>query len=142
MANDQIDRAFDCIEENEAAIAEGLSKDITAAFFAEGPSAQSQAQAIAMLRRLAENGILYAHLMGRTLIPVGVQEDTKPAAQPQRRGLFTTPAQVTGAWKTIGDLLQAAMSDMQLATIDGDKGAMERRKGRAEPTEVLQALIG
>lgn len=142
LANDQIDRAFDCIEENEAAIAEGLSKDITAAFFAEGPSAQSQAQAIAMLRRLAENGILYAHLMGRTLIPVGAQEDTKPAAQPQRRGLFTTPVQVTGAWKTIGDLLQAAMNDMQLATIEGDKGAMERRKVRAEPTEVLQALIG
>jgi hypothetical protein len=143
LENDQIDRVFDCIEDNESAIHEGSEKPITTGFLAEGPTAQSQAQAVALLRRLAENGLLYARLMGRDLLPVVDQgEDSIKVTQQPRRGLFNTPSPVTGSWATIGDLMQAAMNDMQLAMIDGDKEALARRKGRAEPTEVLQALVG
>lgn len=143
LENDQIDRAFDCIETNESAIFDDTEKPITTGFLAEGPSTQSQAQAIALLRRLAENGLLYARLMGRDLLPV-VEQD--PATQkPKTRqglGLFGPASPLTGNWKTIGELLQVAMSDVQMYVVDGDKDAQARRKGRAEPTEVLQALVG
>ena len=143
LESEQIDRVFTCIEDNESAIFDGSEKPITTGFLAEGPTAQSQAQAVALLRRLAENGLLYARLMGRDLLPVLDQgEDSTKVTQQPRRGLFSTPSPVTGSWATIGDLMQAAMSDMQLAVIDGDKEALARRKGRAEPTEVLQALVG
>jgi len=141
LETEQIDRVFDCIEENEAAISKTSEKKITTGFLSEGPSNLSQAQAIATLRRLAENGLLYARLMGRDLLPTAdgaQQQDT----QPKRGFLFDEPSKVTGNWKTVGELLQAAMTDVQLAVIDGDKGAQARRKGRAEPTEVLQAMIG
>lgn len=143
LENDQIDRVFDCIETNESAIFDGSEKPITTGFLAEGPSTQSQAEAISLLRRLAENGLLYARLMGRDLLPVLEQD---PATQkPKTRqglGLFGPASQLTGNWKTIGELLQVAMSDVQMYVIDGDKDAQARRKGRAEPSEVLQALVG
>nr|WP_319564220.1 helix-turn-helix transcriptional regulator [uncultured Rhodoferax sp.] len=142
LGNDQIDRVFDCIEENEAAIFDGSVKQVTTGFLADGPSTQSQAQAIALLRRLAENGLLYARLMGRDLLPVVDQGDNKNQVARSHTRLFAAPLTVTGSWATIGDLLQTAMNDMQLAMIDGDKDAMARRKGRAEPSEVLQALVG
>ena len=74
-----------------------------------------------MIRRLAENGLLYARLMGRDLI-----------ALPQNAGQA----------ETMGDLLGQAMADMQNAVVEGDKDAQARRKGRAKPVEVLQALLG
>ena len=43
---------------------------------------------------------------------------------------------------TVGDLLALAMADLQRAVVDGDTEAQARRKGRAEPVEVLQALVG
>lgn len=143
MENDKIDRVFDCIEENESAISSGLEKPITTGFLAEGPSSQSQAQAIALLRRLAENGLLYARLMGRDLLPVVDPSEAPPKVTVQpRRGLFSTSSPVTGSWETIGDLLKVAMSEVQLAVIEDDKEAQARRKGRVEPSEVLQALVG
>lgn len=141
LESEQIDRVFDCIEENEAAISEASNKLITTSFLSEGPSNLSLAQAIATLRCLAENGLLYARLMGRDLLPVtdgAQQQDT----QPKRGFLFDAPSKAAGNWKTVGELLQAAMNDVQLAVIGGDKGAQTRRKGRADPTEVLQALVG
>lgn len=123
LESDQVDRVFEGIEDNEAAIQGALSEPISQGFFSDGPTASSQAQAIAVLRRLAENGLLYAHLMGRELLPL-------PA---------TGTASKAG---TIGALLAHAMADMQRAVIDGDKGAQARRKARAEPTEVMQALVG
>jgi DNA-binding XRE family transcriptional regulator len=143
LENDQIDRVFDCIEENETALFDGSDKPITTGFLADGPSTQSQAQAIYLLRRLAENGLLYARLMGRDLLPVVDQDHSSPKPKSTHGiGLFTSSSQTVGSWKTVGDLLQAAMTDMQLAMIDGDKDAQVRRKGRTEPTEVLQALVG
>lgn len=143
LENDQIDRVFDCIETNESAIFDGSEKPITTGFLADGPSTQSQAQAIALLRRLAENGLLYARLMGRDLLPVVEQDPAtqKPKTRPGL-GLFGPGSPLTGNWKTIGELLQVAMSDVQMYVIDGDKDAQARRKGRAEPSEVLQALVG
>lgn len=142
LENDQIDRVFDCIEENEAALFDGAAKQITTSIWAEGMSTQSQAQAIGLLRRLAENGVLYARLMGRDLLPVVDQDDNTPKVAQPRSRLFSPSATVTGSWETVGDLLQTAMNDMQLAMIEGNKDAMARRKGRAEPSEVLQALVG
>ncbi|TAM39152.1 MAG: XRE family transcriptional regulator [Burkholderiaceae bacterium] len=126
LENDQIDRVLDCIEENEAAILDGAGQPINTGFLTDTPSAASQATAVALLRRLAENGLLYAHLMGRELLPVVEGKDGGKASSAE----------------TIGELLSLAMSDLQLAVVHGDKDAHARRKGRAAPTEVLQALVG
>ncbi len=126
LESDQVDRIFDCIEDNEAAMIDAADQAIERGFLSETPTSESQAQALAQLRRLAENGLLYARLMGRDLVP---------AAE------TGAPSKVSSA-KTVGDLMRLAMADLQLAVIDGDKEATARRKGRAAPTEVLQALVG
>lgn len=142
LETDQIDRVFSCIEDNEAAILDGSEKPIVTGFLDSSPSAQSQAVAVSMLRRLAENGLLYARLMGRDLLPPVAP--LKEADAPRRGLLFggSSPAPVSGNWKTVGELMQAAMTDVQLAFVDGDKPAQARRKARMEPTEVIQALVG
>jgi transcriptional regulator with XRE-family HTH domain len=126
LESDQVDRVFDCIEDNEAAVLSDAGQAISTGFLSDMPSAASQATAIALLRRLAENGLLYARLMGRELLPVVKGDDAGKASSAE----------------TIGELLSLAMSDLQLAVIDGDKKAQERRKERAQPNEVLQALVG
>jgi transcriptional regulator with XRE-family HTH domain len=140
LENDQIDRVFSCIEDNETAIVEGSETPIVTGFLESSPSAQSQALAISMLRRLAENGLLYARLMGRDLLPAGAPLEVEAP----RRGLLfsSSSAPVSGNWKTVGELMQTAMTDVQLAFVDGDKPAQARRKARIEPKEVLQALVG
>lgn len=132
----QVDRVFDCIEGNEEAIRAGMALPIRNGFLSESPSAATQAQAIALLRRLAENGLLYARLMGRELVGV-------PSAENQAKPDFSLTALSTKSTKaaTVGDLLALAMSDLQRAVVDGDTEAQARRKGRAEPVEVLQALV-
>lgn len=141
LEGEQIDRVFDCIEENEEALQGGLEKPVSTGFLGEGPSTQSQAQAVAMLRRLAENGLLYARLMGRDLLPPAQADKAGKPVMKSRPGLFSS-SQVVAPMATIGELLAAAMGDVQLAVIHGDKEAQARRKGRAEPMEVLQALVG
>ena len=139
----QIDRIFSCIEDNETALVDVAEKPIVTGFLESSPSAQSQALAISMLRRLAENGLLYARLMGRDLLPVAVSEDPlKDAEAPRRVGLFSVSTPAAGNWKTVGELMHAAMADVQLAFVAGDKPAQARRKARIEPKEVLQALVG
>ncbi|WPC68334.1 hypothetical protein SBP18_07465 [Rhodoferax ferrireducens] len=123
LESDQVDRVFDCIEDNEAAITDGADQPISCGFLSDSPDSCTQAKAIAMLRRLAENGLLYARLMGRELLPVD-QDATSSTA------------------KTVGDLLCLAMADLQRAVVDDDKDAQVRRKGRAVPVEVMQALVG
>ena len=138
LESDQIDRIFSCIEDNETALVDGAEKPIVTGFLESGPSAQSQALAVSMLRRLAENGLLYARLMGRDLLPAGAPLEVEAP----RRGLLFSSASVSGNWKTVGELMQTAMTDVQLAFVDGDKPAQARRKARTEPTEVIQALVG
>jgi hypothetical protein len=141
LENDQIDQVFSCIEDNETAILNGSEKPIVTGFLESSPSAQSQAAAVSMLRRLAENGLLYARLMGRDLLPSTAL--LKEVDAPRRGLLFggsITP--VPGNWKTVGELMHAVMNDVQLAFVEGDKQAQVRRKARTEPTEVLQALVG
>lgn len=121
LTSDQVDRCFDHIEGNEEAIAEGMKQPIQAGFLSSSPSAMSQAQAVAQIRRLAENGLLYARLMGRELVGLPKED---------------------GVAETIGDLLCVAMADMHRSVVHGDKEAHARHKGRAAPTEVLQALVG
>lgn len=140
LDDDQIDRVFSCIEDNEVAIVDGSEKPILTGFLESSPSAQSQALAVSMLRRLAENGLLYARLMGRDLLPI----DALLEIETPRRGFSfgSAPATVLGNWKTVGELMHAAMADVQLAFVEGDKLAQARRKARTEPKEVLQALVG
>jgi|SRR5450830_793800 len=136
LTSDQIDRVFDCIEDNETAIHAGLKQPIRQGFLSDAPSPASQAQAVALLRSLAENGLLYARLMGRDLIPLpSIADDQSPKAG-------TLLSQASTAAKTVGDLLSVAMADLHLHVVHGDKDAHARRKARAEPTEVLQALVG
>lgn len=132
----QVDRVFDCIEDNEEAIRTGMALPIRNGFLSESPSAATQAQAIALLRRLAENGLLYARLMGRELVGM------PPADGPAESGDFLLGASSKAKAATVGDLLALAMADLQRAVVDGDTEAQARRKGRAEPVEVLQALVG
>jgi hypothetical protein len=127
LESDQVDRVFDCIEDNESAIAAGSTQAVKTGFLSSGPSEDCQAAAVALVRRLAENGLLYARLMGRELLP------PFPAGE---------PAPKVSSAATIGDLLRLAMSDVQLATVDGIKDAQARRKALPAPTEVLQALVG
>lgn len=141
LGNDQIDRIFSCIEDNETAILDGSEKPIVTGFLESSPSPQSQALAVSMLRRLAENGLLYARLMGRDLLPAVAP--LKEIEAPRRGLLFGgSPTSVPGNWKTVGELMQATMADVQLAFVDGDKPAQARRKARTEPTEIIQALVG
>jgi DNA-binding XRE family transcriptional regulator len=121
LSSDQIDRCFDHIEHNEEAVTEGMKLPVKVGFLSSMPSDISQAQAVAQIRRLAENGLLYARLMGRELV-----------ALPKEGGEA----------ETIGDLLSIAVADMHRAVVHGDKEAHARHKGRAAPTEVLQALVG
>jgi len=137
LEGDQVDRVFDCIESNEEAIRAGMTLPIRNGFLSDSPSAATQAQAIALLRRLAENGLLYARLMGRELVGMPSTEDEAASGGVLMGGGSKTP-QAT----TVGDLLALAMADLQRAVVDGDTEAQARRKGRAEPVEVLQALVG
>ena len=132
----QVDRVFDCIEDNEEAIRAGMASPVRNGFLSESPSAVTQAQAIALLRRLAENGLLYARLMGRELVSLPSAE-----GQAEQEGVLLGMSNKAKA-ATVGDLLALAMVDLQRAVVDGDTEAQARRKGRAEPVEVLQALIG
>jgi hypothetical protein len=143
LDTEQIDRVLSCIEENEETIAEAIDTPIGRGFLSEGPSGQSQAQAIALLRRLAENGLLYASLMGRNPLAEVTVETSVTAPKKAQGGIFFAEQDMSKMqWKTIGQLLATAMADLQLAVLNGDREAQARRKGRAEPTEVLQALVG
>lgn len=136
LESTQVDRVFDCIEDNEEAIRAGMASPVRNGFLSESPSAVTQAQAIALLRRLAENGLLYARLMGRELVSLPSAE-----GQAEQEGVLLGMSNKAKA-ATVGDLLALAMVDLQRAVVDGDTEAQARRKGRAEPVEVLQALIG
>lgn len=124
LEDDQIDRILECIDSNEGAIAAELGAAVQRGFLSEAPTTAAQVQAIVLLRRLAENGLLHAKLLGRDVLQVG-----------------SAPASIASV-KTIGNLLDAALGDMLRAIVDGDKEAQARRKGREEPTEVLQVLVG
>ena len=136
LESTQVDRVFDCIEDNEEAIRAGMASPVRNGFLSESPSAATQAQAIALLRRLAENGLLYARLMGRELVSLPSAE-----GQAEQEGVLLGMSNKAKA-ATVGDLLALAMADLQRAVVDGDTEAQARRKGRAEPVEVLQSLIG
>lgn len=125
LESSQIDQIFDRIEDNEEALLAAATDEIEHGFLSDTPSSESQAKAVGLLRLLAENGLLYARLMGRELVqmPADIESSTvKP--------------------NTFGELLSLAMGDTQLATISGDKEAQARRKARPEPSEILEALIG
>lgn len=129
LQDDQIDRVFACIESNEEAIQAAADSVIERSFLLslDGPvPVAAQARAVALLRRLAENGLLYARLTGRSLLPLGQESETR----------------TVDTVKTVGALLDLAMTGLQLAVIDGDKDSQAQRKARVEPKGVLQALVG
>lgn len=127
LKNDQIDDIFDCIEGNEKSLNALLDRPLSRGFaMFQAVDADSQVVQVAAQRLLAENGLLFALLLGRS--PIAVPEgDTIDLVKKA---------------KTHSDLMQAAMADVQRAVVHGDKEAHARRKTRKAPSEVLQALIG
>ena len=121
LAPSQIDRILECIDDNETTVSAESSRAVVTGFLSDSPSGLSQAQAVAAMRRLAENGLLHAKLLGRDVLPIS--------------------ADLAGATSasTVGGLLQIALGDMHRSVVDGDKEAQARRKGRAEPTKSLPA---
>lgn len=126
LSNDQIDHILEAVDDNINAIKADSAKQIVRPFLSDYPDTESQAHAIALLRRLAENGLLQARLLGHDLMP----------APHENEDLTVTNAE------TVGELLDLAMADLHRAVIDGDQDASMRRKGRAKPNGVLQAMVG
>lgn len=126
LSNDQIDHILEAVDDNITAIKADPVQEVKKTLFSDYPDSDSQAHAVALLRRLAENGLLHARLLGHDLMP----------APHENTALTGTNA------KTVGELIDLAMADLHRAVIDGDNDAAARRKGRVKPNGVLQALIG
>lgn len=142
LQHDQIDRILERMENNEAGVKIRAEQPITSGFLSDSPSTASQAQAIAALRALAENGLLHAKLLGRDVL-TSIAPKASSAANGGSPFFFGVASDArTAAGQTIGELLQAALGDVVRAVLDDDKDAQARLKNRAEPTEVIQALIG
>lgn len=126
LTNDQIDQILEAVDDNISAIKAESGVEVKKSFLSDYPDGTSQAHAVALLRRLAENGLLHARLLGHDFMP----------APHENTALTGTNAQ------TVGELMDLAMADMHRAVIDGDNDAVARRKGRVKPDGVLQALVG
>lgn len=126
LSSDQIDRILETIDDNINAIKEEAGKKVDRPLFSSYPDDEGQAHAISLLRRLAENGLLQARLLGHDLMPAPHANEELTASNAE----------------TVGELLDLAMADLHRAVIDGDQDASARRKGRAKPNGVLQALVG
>lgn len=126
LTNDQIDQILEAVDDNISAIKAESGVEVKKSFLSDYPDGTSQAHAVALLRRLAENGLLHARLLGHDFMPAPHENTT----------LTGTNAQ------TVGELMDLAMADMHRAVIDGDNDAVARRKGRVKPDGVLQALVG
>lgn len=120
LSSDQIDRILETVDDNINAIKDEAGTKVDRPLFTSYPDDEGQAHAISLLRRLAENGLLQARLLGHDLMPA-------PHA--------TEDLTVANA-NTVGELLDLAMKDMHRAVIDGDAEAAARRKGRAKPIGV------
>lgn len=120
----QIDGILGCIEDNELALHMEFETPVSRGFLSEEPNEQTKAMAIACLRRLAENGLMHSKLLGRELVAIAPE------------GLSVATA------STVGELIQLAFSQTQLAVIQRDPAAQKERKARRPPTEVLEALLG
>lgn len=142
LGGDQIDRILERIEDNEATAKALSTRPVTTGFLSDSPGILSQAQAVGALRQLAENGLLHAKLLGRDVLPALASTQTSATSEASDNFLLTLAQSKTGANETIGSLLRYALGDVVLAVIDDDKDAQARLKGRTEPTEVLQALVG
>lgn len=126
LSSEQIDHILETVDDNITAIKADAENKLNRPLFSDYPDGESQVKAIASLRRLAENGLLHARLLGHDLMP----------APHANQDLTVENAQ------TVGELLDLAMADLHRAVIDGDKDASARRKGREKPSGVLQALVG
>lgn len=126
LSSDQIDRILETVDDNINAIKDESGTTVDRPLFTSYPDDEGQAHAISLLRRLAENGLLQARLLGHELMPAPHANEDLTVANA----------------KTVGEMLDLAMGDLHRAVIDGDKDAAARRKGRAKPKGVLQALVG
>lgn len=143
LQHDQIDRILERMEDNEAEVKVRAEQPIKTGFLSDSPSLLSQAQAIAALRALAENGLLHAKLLGRDVLTPGATAKATSAANAGTPFFFVAGSDTSAAaGQTIGELLQVALGDVVRAVMDDDKDAQARLKNRSEPTEVIQALIG
>lgn len=124
LSNDGIGNILDHIEHNEERVSEMLGKPIVSGLFSSLAEA-SEAQHGQVLRLLAENGTLWAKLLGR---PLPVVADTDPA-----KGVE--------ALKTHGELLAKTQAHMNDA-IKGDKTAAAKHRAVKQPKTLLESIFG
>lgn len=126
LESDQVDRVFSRIDENIEFLEAAGGKGVTWSGWDGAPNKEARSQTALAIRHLAEIGLLYAYLQGREILPMPVDPE---------------PGQLKDA-ATVGDMLCLSMADLQMAVINDSKDAYARLKARAEPEDMLQALVG
>lgn len=116
-------RTLDLIEENEERLAELLRQPVKPGAF-YGLADETEAAHAEAVRLLAENGMLFAKLMGRDI-------GGTPKADTLQRTLKPS---------TTGELLHTLHADAHLA-VTGDTEAKDRRKAR-KPASSISAALG
>jgi transcriptional regulator with XRE-family HTH domain len=119
----EMGRVLDLIEENEEKAAELLRNEVKSGFLS-AISEETAAQHAEAVRLLAENGMLFAKLMGRHI-------GGKPTAETLQASKDKP--------NTMRDLLHTLQADAHLAAA-GDADAKERRKARKPARSISQAL--
>lgn len=124
LADDVIGNIFDHIERNEEVVAEILQKKVNGGLFG-GFTATSEAHHGKALRLLAENGTLFAKLLGRPVVQATPPDPTMGQKSP------TTHA----------ELLAHTQMHMHSA-IKGNKDAIAMHKGQKPAQSLAEAIFG
>lgn len=123
LSDDEIGNIFDHIERNEEKVESVLRNKVETSFLG-GLSDLSEANHGKALRLLAENGTLFAKLLGRPLVSAPTESLAKGNESP----------------KNHGDLLAKTQADMHAAVL-GDKEAIARHKVARNPQSLSNAVF-
>lgn len=127
LSDAEIGAILEHIEENEELVEEMLQEEVAGGFLG-GLSDKSEAHHAKALRLLAENGTLWAKLVGRNL--VNAPEQTKGV----KVLLSATP-------KLHSDLMAATQAHVHSA-VAGDKSAVAAKRKAHKPANLLDAIFG
>ena len=123
LSDDEIGAILEHIEENEEQVEEMLQMKVEGGFLG-GLSDKSEAHHAKALRLLAENGTLWAKLVGRDLV-------SAPAAD----------GKGDAAIKVHGDLMAKTQAHVHSA-VAGDKSAVAVKRKAHKPANLLDAIFG
>lgn len=121
LSDDEIGAILDHIEENEELVEQMLKEKVESGMF--GLSDRCEAHHAKAIRLLAENGTLWAKLVGRTLVD---------APKKDKGGSVSI--------QTHSDLMAKTQAHVQSA-VSGDKSDAVKQKAK-KPTSVLDAIFG